>query len=201
MAILEADFQRIKEYIGRFVSVTETEWQPFRDALVKKQVAKGSYLIEAGEVCDYVAFINKGLFRTICIVDKKEVTFNFWFDGNFITDYSSFLTRTPTIEFHQALEDAEVMMLSHAKIQDIYANVPAWEKFGRLIAEFILVRIMERNRAMLFLNAEEQYLNLMKTRPKVIASIPQRYIASYLGIQPESLSRIRKKLSESKKAS
>ena len=200
MDISDKDFQQIKEYIGRFVSLTENEWLPFQEGLVKKRVPKGCYLIEAGQVCDYVAFINKGLFRTLCIVNEAEVTYNFSFDGNFITDYSSFVTRTPTIEFHQALEDAEVLMLSYARMQQIYTTIPQWEKFGRLIAEFILVRMVERNRSMLFLNAEEQYLELMKTRPKVIANIPQHYIASYLGIQPESLSRIRKRLSESKKS-
>jgi CRP/FNR family transcriptional regulator, anaerobic regulatory protein len=195
----EKDFQQVKEYISRFVSYSESEWQPFLDALVKRQVPKGVYLMEAGQICDYVAFINKGLFRTFCMVNNEEVTYNFSFDGNFFTDYSSFVTRQPTIEYHHALEDAEVLTLSYDKMQQIYANVPKWEKFGRLIAEFILVRIVERNRSMLFLNAQELYLNLMKTRPKVIANIPQHYIASYLGIQPESLSRIRKRLSESKK--
>jgi CRP/FNR family transcriptional regulator, anaerobic regulatory protein len=195
----EKDFRQIKEYISRFVSYSESEWQPFLDALVKRQVPKGGYLMEAGQVCDYVAFINKGLFRTFCMVNNEEVTYNFSFDNNFFTDYPSFVTRQPTIEYHHALEDAEVLMLSYDKMQEIYAKVPTWERFGRMIAEFILVRIVERNRSMLFLNAEELYLDLMKTRPKVIANIPQHYIASYLGIQPESLSRIRKRLSESKK--
>jgi CRP-like cAMP-binding protein len=81
----------------------------------------------------------------------------------------------------------------------LYQRIPAWEKFGRLMAEYILVRIVQRNKSMLFLSPEDQYLNLMKERPKVLANIPQHYIASYLGIKPESLSRIRKRLSENKK--
>jgi CRP/FNR family transcriptional regulator, anaerobic regulatory protein len=196
----EKDFQQIREYVGRFVSFSEDEWQPFLDGLVKKQVPEGSYLMEAGQVCDYVAFINKGLFRAFCVVKNEEVTNNFSFSGNFLTNYPSFLTRQPSTEYHQALEDAEVLLFSYDNMQAVYKKVPSWEKFGRLIAEFILIRIAERNRSLLFLSAEEQYLDLMKTRPKVIANIQQRYIASYLGIQPESLSRIRKRLSESKKS-
>ncbi len=195
----EIDFQLIREYIGRFVSLPENDFRIFLDYLVKKVVPKGGYLMEAGQICDYVAFINKGLFRAFCMVNNEEVTNNFSFSGNFLTDYSSFLTRQPSIEYHQALEDAEVLLLSYEKTQMIYDQVPSWEKFGRLIAEFILIRISERNQSMIFLSAEEQYLNLMKTRPKVIANIPQHYIASYLGIRPESLSRIRKRLSGSKK--
>jgi CRP/FNR family transcriptional regulator, anaerobic regulatory protein len=199
MVATDKHFQKVKEYISRFVSFTDNEWQPFLTALVRKQIPKGSYLMEVGQVCDYVAFIDKGLFRTYSIVKGEEVTHNFSFDGNFFTDYPSFITRQPTLENHQALEDAEVWMLSYEKMQAIYKSTPVWEKFGRMIAEFILIRIAERNRSMLFLSAEEQYLDLMKTRPKVIANIPQHYIASYLGIQPESLSRIRKRLSQTKK--
>jgi CRP/FNR family transcriptional regulator, anaerobic regulatory protein len=195
----EIDFQIIREYIGRFVSMPENDLRIFLDCLEKKVVPKGGYLMEAGQTCDYVAFINKGLFRAFCLVKNEEVTNNFSFSGNFLTNYPSFLTRQPSKEYHQALEDAEVLLLSHEKMQMIYNTLPSWEKFGRLIAEFILIRISERNQSMLFLSAEEQYLDLMKTRPKVIANIPQHYIASYLGIQPESLSRIRKRLSESKK--
>jgi CRP/FNR family transcriptional regulator, anaerobic regulatory protein len=195
----EKDFVQIREYISRFISLSDNDQQIFFDSLVMRSIPKGGYLMEAGQVCDYVAFINKGLFRTFCLVKNEELTYNFSFDGNFFTDYPSFVTREPSMEYHQALEDAEVLTLSYDKMQMIYTKVPAWERFGRLIAEFILVRIAERNRSMLFLSVEDQYLNLMKTRPKVIANVPQHYIASYLGIQPESLSRIRKRLSESKK--
>jgi CRP/FNR family transcriptional regulator, anaerobic regulatory protein len=197
--MVATDFQKIKEYVSRFVTYTESEWQPFLEALVKREVIKGNYLMEEGQVCDYVAFINKGLFRTYSMVKGEEVTSNFSFDGNFFTDFPSFVTRQPTLENHQALEDSEVWTLSYEKMQAIYKSTPVWEKFGRLIAEYVLVRIAERNRSMLFLSAEELYLDLMKTRPKVIANIPQHYIASYLGIQPESLSRIRKRLSQTKK--
>ncbi|MFY8035870.1 MAG: Crp/Fnr family transcriptional regulator [Cyclobacteriaceae bacterium] len=193
------DLEQVKEYIGRFISFTDEQLNAFLQATEKKRIPKGSYLMEGGQICDYVAFINKGHFRTYCIVNQEEVTYNFFFEGNFFTDYPSFLTRQPSLEYHQALVDSEVLIVSYEKMQQIYAQVPAWEKFGRLIAEFILIRIADRNRAMLFLSPEDQYLDLMKTRPKIFEKIPQHYIASYLGIQPESLSRIRKRLSESKK--
>jgi CRP-like cAMP-binding protein len=197
--ITEAEVQRVREYIARFVSLPEQDLQVFLQALVKQTIPKGEYLMQAGQVCDYVAFINKGHFRSFSLVKNEEVTYNFFFDGNFMTDYPSFITRQPSIETHQALEEAEVLTLSYDKMQMIYSKVPSWEKFGRLIAEFIILGIAQRNRAMLFMSPEEHYLSLMKTRPKVIANIPQHYIASYLGIQPESLSRIRKRLAESKR--
>jgi CRP/FNR family transcriptional regulator, anaerobic regulatory protein len=193
------DLIRIKEYISKFVSFPEGEMDSFLKRLMKKTIPKGAFLLEPNHVCDYVAFINKGHFRSYCMIDGQEKTYNFFFDGNFFTDYPSFLTRQPSIEWHQAMEDAEVLVVNYADMQKGYAETPSWEKFGRLIAEYIIIGIAERNRSMLFMSPEERYLNLMKTRPKVIANIPQHYIASYLGIQPESLSRIRKRLATSKR--
>jgi CRP/FNR family transcriptional regulator, anaerobic regulatory protein len=195
----QIDFQRLREYTGRFMTFAEDDLQAFFDCLVKKNIPKGDYLMQAGQVCDYVAFINKGHFRSFCMINNEEATYNFFFDGNFITDYSSFLSRQPSMESHQALEDAEVLMISYEKIQMLYSKIPSWDKFGRLIAEFIILGVAQRNRAMLFMSPEEHYLSLMKTRPKVIANVPLHYIASYLGIQPESLSRIRKRLAEAKR--
>ncbi|MFN7494851.1 MAG: Crp/Fnr family transcriptional regulator [Cyclobacteriaceae bacterium] len=195
----EIDLIRIKEYISKFVSFSEEEIESFLKQLTKKKIPKGGYILQAGQICDYVAFINKGHFRSLCLVNNEEETYNFFFEGNFFTDYPSFLSRQPSIESHQALEDAEVLMITYTNMQLIYKEFPCWEKFGRLIAEYIIMGIAERNRSMLYMSPEERYLNLMKTRPKVIANIPQHYIASYLGIQPESLSRIRKRLATTKR--
>lgn len=197
--ITDEDFARVKEYIYRFVDFNEQDLAQFRGMLSKKYLPKGRFLLEAGEVCSHVAFINKGHFRSFSMVQDDEVTYNFFFDGNFITDYPSFLSRQPSTETHQALEDAELLMLEYNDMQRGYNNSHMWERFGRLIAEFIIVGIAQRNRSLLFMSPEERYLDLMKTRPKVIANIPQQYIATYLGIQPESLSRIRKRLAEAKK--
>lgn len=197
--ITDEDFARIKEYVYQFVNFSEQDLMRFRGMLTKKHVPKGKYLLEAGQVCSHVAFINKGHFRSFSMVNDDEVTYNFFFDGNFVTNYPSFLSRQPSIETFQALEDADLLMLDYNEMQNGYNDSHMWERFGRLIAEFIIVGIAQRNRSLLFMSPEERYLDLMKTRPKVIANIPQQYIATYLGIQPESLSRIRKRLAEAKK--
>jgi CRP-like cAMP-binding protein len=195
----EIDLRLIKEYVSKFMSFSKEEMDSFLKRLTKKTIPKGAFLLEPNQVCDYVAFINKGHFRSYCMIDGQEKTYDFFFDGNFFTDYPSFLTRQPSVEWHQAMEDAEVLTVNYVDMQAGYAETPSWEKFGRLIAEYVIIGIAERNRSMLFMSPEERYLNLMKTRPKVIANIPQHYIASYLAIQPESLSRIRKRLATSKR--
>lgn len=197
--VSDEEFSRLRAYVNRFMVLPEPDFAAMQQRMVRQTVPKGGHLLKAGEVCTGIAFINKGHLRSYCLVKGEEVTYNFWFEGNFITDYSSFLTRQPSSETHEALDDVEVITVSYDDMQDLYKQFPGWDKFGRLIAEFIIIGIAERNRAMLFLNPEEQYLNLMKTRPKVFANVPQHYIASYLGLRPESLSRIRKRLATAKK--
>lgn len=189
------DFSAIRNFISRFVTVTEEEWKAHEILLKKKFIKKGDYLLRAGEVCDHVTFINKGYFRIYHFVGEEELTANFAFEGNYVTDYPSFVSRQPTSDNIVAMDDVEVLMLEYKDLQLAYEQYPVWQKFGRMIAEYILLFVVDRNKSLLFLSPEERYLKLMKDRPKVIANVPLKYIASYLGITPEALSRIRKRMS------
>lgn len=190
------EFSSIRNYVSRFITFTDEEWRMHQSMLVRRFLKKGEFLLRAGEVCNHVTFINKGFVRVFNIVNESELTVNFAFDGNYVTDYSSFVSRQPSVDFIVAMEDLEVMQLNHADMHAAFEKYPVWQKFGRLIAEYILIFATERSRGLLFLCPEERYLKLMKDRPKVIANVPLKYIASYLGITPEALSRIRKRMSE-----
>lgn len=96
------DFSAIRNYVSRFVTFTEEEWKAHEVLLVKKTVPKGEYLLRAGEVCNHVTFINKGYFRVYNIVDDQEFTTNFAFDGNYVTDFASFVSRQPTFSLPAA---------------------------------------------------------------------------------------------------
>lgn len=189
------DFSAIRNFVSRFVSFTEAEWKAHEVLLQKKLIKKGDYLLKAGEVCNHVTFINKGYFRVFHNLGEEELTDNFAFEGNYVTDYPSFVSRRPTDDNIVAMEDAEVLLLEYKDLQTTYEQYPVWQKFGRMIAEYILLFVVDRNKALLFLSPEERYVKLMKDRPKVIANVPLKYIASYLGITPEALSRIRKRMS------
>lgn len=193
------EFSLLRKYISQFLEVNEEEWQMHQAMLTRRFLKKGEFLLRAGEVCNHVTFINKGLFRSYMIIEGEEVTTNFAFEGNYVTEYVSFVTRQTSSEFIVAMEDAELIQLRYDDIQTAYAKAKVWERFGRLMAEYILTFVSTRNKALLFKSPEERYLALMKERPKVMERVPQQYIASYLGIQPESLSRIRKRLMEAKK--
>ncbi len=193
------EFALLRNYISRFLSFTDEDWQLHQAVLKRRFLKKGEHILKGGEVCNHVTFINKGHFRVYNVVNEEELTINFAFEGNYITDYTSFVSRQPSSDYILAMDEAEILQINYEDLQASYEKSPLWQKFGRLMAEYILVFIVHRNKALLFNSPEERYLNLMKERPKVIERIPQQYIASYLGIQPESLSRIRKRLMETKK--
>jgi len=192
--MIENEYAPLRRYVGQFIEVTDEEWRLHEAALRRRNLKKGEWLLKKGEVCQHVSFINYGCFRIYNIVKGEEFTTDFSFEGNYITDYSSFLTQQPSAAYIIALEDAEVMELHYNDMQVLYEKIPSWQKYGRLIAEFLYTKVVERAQSLLFDSPEELYIRLMKERPKVIENIPQRYIASYLGIQPESLSRIRKRM-------
>jgi CRP/FNR family transcriptional regulator, anaerobic regulatory protein len=193
------EFALLRKYVSQFITFSEEEWQMHQALLTRRFLKKGEFLLKAGEVCDHITFINKGLFRTYMIINDDEVTSNFAFGGNYITEYTSFVSRQPSIDNIVAMEDAEILQMSYKDLQIAYDKAPVWQKFGRLMAEYVLTFISSRNKSLLFNTPEERYLKLMKERPKVIERIPQHYIASYLGVKPESLSRIRKRLMNTNK--
>lgn len=190
---------QLENYISQFLKVPDEEWAPAWELHTFKDLKKGEFLTKAGRVCNHVSFINHGCFRVHSLIGDKEVTGNFFFENNYTTDYASFLTRSPSSENIQALEEAQVVQLSYEDMQRLYGRHPIWQQFGRLIAEYIFIQVERRKRSLLVQSPEERYLDLFKERPKVLERIPQHYIASYLGISPETLSRIRKRLSQSQK--
>ncbi len=110
-------YQKLKSYIDQFIDLEEQEWQFFLTALKHREIPKKGFLVEPGQVCDFVAFVNRGNFRMYRIVDGKDITTNFFFSGNFATNYSSCVSGTPSEEYIQALDEAEILVLSRDDMQ------------------------------------------------------------------------------------
>ncbi len=187
-------YEKLKKYHFSIVPLTEEEWAMKVRHIQIKKLRKNDFLIKEGQTCTSVHFVNKGSFRTYNLIKGKEVTTNFFFDGSYASDYVSYLTQKPSLEYIQALEDCEIFSFPYDRMQEMYESNPKIQKFGRLIAEKIFINMYRRQQEFLFFTPKERYLNLLKRRPKVIQQIPQIYIASYLGITPEYLSRIRNEL-------
>ena len=189
-------YQQLKEYFFSFVSVSEKEWADLSSCFKVKTMAKNEYLSQEGQICNQMYFLNSGMCRSFNLKDGKEVTTNFFFQGSLVNDYSSFIQQKPSTEYFQLLENAELIYFSYEDMQRMYDKYYNLQKFGRLIAEKIFLNFYQRQQDFLLRTPKERYLNLIKRRPKVILNLPQIHVASYLGITPEYLSRLRRELRE-----
>ena len=184
----------IRQYINRIAPLADEDWEKFSSRLQKLSLPKHSILVREGQVCNEVYFIASGLVRLYVMNDGKEICRQFFFENMFFSEYESFLTRNPSKTFADVLEDTEIYRFTHADMQWFYQTIPAFQFIGRMIAENLFIKISERVNSFLTETPEQRYQSLVASRPKVMQRIPQYMIASYLGITPEHLSRIRKKL-------
>lgn len=190
-------FEQIERSIAQFIRLDQEELDLFRSLLTVKELKKKELLLRSGENCRNIYFINSGCIRYYYLVDGEEKTAQFFFENGWYTDYESFLSGDPSENFIEAIEDTELLCLEKNALQKLYAEAPKFERFGRIMAENAYLGIRYRTKTLTNLNAEERYLKLIKERPKIFERVPQYYIASYLNIQPQSLSRIRKKIAKS----
>ena len=191
------DLDLLISVIRRIAPISETDIELLIPILQTKSVKKNAYLSKQGEVSRNVYFLLSGFFR-MYYVDREGVEINYRFadKANFIVDFQSFLTEKPSHFYWQAMQDSRLLVLPNESIQKIYSLSPAWNNFGRLLAEHVYLQLNERVELLLFMNPEERYVHLQKSQPELISKVSQFHLASYLGIKPESLSRIRKRLSK-----
>lgn len=187
-------YLQILNSIKEFISLEKNEEEYFLSKLHSKHYFKKEMILKEGEVCDFIYFINTGCIRYFYNIDGNENTAQFFFENSWYTDFDSLLTRLPSKVNIQALEKTEILALAYKDLELLYNEIPKFEKLGRKMAEKAFLGVRLRNEMLENYSAEERYLNLIKERPKVIERIPQHYIASYMGIHPESLSRIRKNI-------
>lgn len=178
------------------ISIEDEAWNAFKDQLTYHKLKKSDLLWGIGEVCNDVGFITKGVMRHFFYRGDDEVTGQFFFENTFVTTYASLITGQSTETAWQALEEVELLMISKDSLHKLFDKYKSWERFGRLMAEHTVV-VMQRVRADLTsATPKEKYLQLIKERPKVIERVPLHLIASYLGMTPEHLSRVRREITE-----
>jgi CRP-like cAMP-binding protein len=181
--------------VNSIVSMSESDIELLVSILKTKKIKKNDYLLREGEVCGNVYFLISGFLR-MYFIDLKgnEINYRFTDKNNFLVDFQSFLTQKPSRFFWQAMQDSELLVLPYQQIQNAYATSPIWNSFGRCIAEQVYLQLNERVEMLLFMNPEERYLHLMNTNSKLFEQVSLSHLSSYLGIKPESLSRLRKRL-------
>ncbi|AMJ67792.1 Crp/Fnr family transcriptional regulator [Hymenobacter sp. PAMC 26628] len=187
----------LRTFIQSLSPVPEPDFALLTPYLRAQKVPKGTHVLEAGRVCEAVYFVNTGLLRMYYVgPDGHEVNCRFAGAAGFLTDYQSFLTQQPSRYFWQALQPAEVLVLPYALVQRLYRESAAWDHFGRLMAERVYQQLNERVELLQFLTPTQRYQHLQQHQPELLTQVSQAHLASYLGVQPESLSRIRHRLSQ-----
>ncbi len=187
--------QPIQEYLNSIAPISEQDWTFFSGKLTKKHYAKNEKLINVGQVENHIAFIAEGMVRLYYPGTDNDHTFGFVFENEFVSAYDSFLTRQPCLYHVECLAPTTAWLISHTDLHAIYEHIPAGHRIGRHIAEQLFLIKSKREAALLRQTAEERYLALFTERPQLLRHIPLRHIASYIGVTPQALSRIRKRIS------
>lgn len=168
--------------------------EQFHHRMEPISIAKGDYFLRAGETCRKVALLTQGAFYAYYQKDGQDIIEDFCLEGCFLADYPAFLQGTGARKNFKALENATLLTISKADLDALYLSDPAFERAGRLIAEFLFTNWESKLRDTIFLSPTERYQALIRTRPDIPQRVPQYLIASFLNITPQYLSQIRKKL-------
>jgi CRP-like cAMP-binding protein len=184
---------QLKSFFNRIVPFTDKELDAIADKFTTKTLKKGELLLSEGEIAYEFGFIVKGIFRIYYLNDGKETTRYLGTENTLISSAQSFTTQKPSIEFVQALENSELLMISYKDLQNIYNSSAKWERMGRIFAEKSYNSLQSHIYSIISLPAIDRYHNFCEKYPDIVKRVPQYIIASFLGVSPETVSRIRKK--------
>jgi CRP-like cAMP-binding protein len=185
----------MKEYLKSFNLLTEDEIEMFLSKAEVNNLERGEYFIREGAICNTVAFVESGILRSFYTTPEgEEMTYCISFQNSFMTAYSSYISGLPTIENIQAITPVRLLLLKKKDIEQISETSTNVLRFAKIMAENEYMELERRVFSYQRESARERYENLLLTRPEYIEQIPLKYLASYLGITPRHLSRLRAEL-------
>lgn len=186
--------ESIQNYISRFVSLTPEELSVVENCIQLREFPKKTMLLNAGDVCNFEAYVLKGCIREYFIDHKgQELTLEFAVEDWWVSDITSFENQSPSIMYIETLEDCELLVLSRAAKDELLARVPKLERMFRLMIQRHLSVLQKRLFRTVSYTAMDKFEEFLKRYPSLPQRVPQHYIASYLGITPEFLSKLRKR--------
>jgi CRP-like cAMP-binding protein len=188
-------FDALASYLKSKISITEGELKTIESFFTPKRVHKGDVILRIGEVCQYTCFVVKGCLRSYVIDEKgKEHIIQFAPENWWISEQISLINAEPAMYYIDAVEDTEFLAVNQQFFREFYHVVPASREMLDRLQLNSLRSFQKRLISHLSATGEERYLSFIKTYPPLALRLPQKMIASYLGVTPESLSRIRKEL-------
>lgn len=188
-------FDILISHIQNKVSLTEEEKTELRSFFSVKKLKKKQYLLQEGDVCKCLSFVNKGLLKSYFTDEKGGENINmFAFEGWWISDFQSFINQEKAVLNIDAVEETELLMITREDYDKLMLKILVMDRYFRILYQNSLVTKDYRLIASNSYTAEEKYLQLVQKNPEMIKRVPHNLIASYLGLAPETISRIRKKI-------
>ncbi len=184
----------LRTYLEQHLTISDTDWQIIAQRLTPSECPKGTKLTTAGRVEDRLYFILDGAFRLYFETESKETTLDIGFAHSLISSYSSYITRRPSDFNLEALTACRFMSIRHADLLQMYELTDCGHELGRILTEQIYLYFSSRENAFLLRSPTERYLDLFKEQPRLIKEIPLKHLASYIGVTPQALSRIRARI-------
>jgi CRP-like cAMP-binding protein len=193
--VITIEVSLILENINKYITLSTEEEQLFLSKTEIRHYKTKTIILNAGEICKHSYFVNSGLLRSFTINDNiVEHILSFACEGWWIGDMYSLISQKPGTLFIEVLEDAEVVLLSKENQEQLYHEIPKLERFFRILTENSLVANQERLMDNLSLSAEERFDKFCKKYPTLIQKVSQKQIASYIGVTPEFLSKMKARM-------
>ena len=186
--------EEVKKFLEQICPISDPDWAFISSKLYEEKFKKKTTLIKMGGIENYMSFLSEGIVRYYIPEEESDLTFGFLFENQFVTAYDSFITQSPSPYQIETLTDVTLWRISFNDLQEIYKKTESGNFIGRRMAENMFLIKSKREMALLSKTAEERYLDLFRERPNLIKEIPLKYIASYIGVTPQALSRIRKRI-------
>jgi CRP-like cAMP-binding protein len=183
-----------KFYFTMNPELSSSDWELIKAEHQLIELEKGQQILTVGEVCNFVALVTKGLCRMYHQKEDKEIIFDFYEEGRLVSDYVSFVRQSPGRCQIEALQNTTILSLSFASVNILYDKVPAMYKTVTYSLDVLYLSHFEKYSSVLLDDLETRYKNFLQKRPSVASRIPQYMIASYLGISPEALTRLRRRI-------
>ncbi len=188
-------FSQLKRKISEVISLNRNDNELIETCFKPLHVAKHVSLIEQGKSVREAFFINSGYIRYYKFLDSgEEMIIHLYAPNNFATSLNSFFSGTPAEEMMETLTDCDLLTITKDDLEKLYSTNQKWQYFGRRLMEGFLIEKEQRIIDQLSLSGQQKYLKLLETNPDVIQHVQVKYLASFLGLQPESLSRIKKQI-------